>query len=210
MQSIRNGVFYLYSSLIYLMIFFIVWFVSHSFLFPNVYNFMIKAFSATTFGNPETVIVAIDDKSIDEVRWPWKREMYAKILNYFSEYTDVDAIALDAVVKGSDLQNIESDRAFYNAVAALSDKLTAAFVPTVQDYPQDVDGEIYEQYFNERFKINIEDMRVNKSTPLYKSLAVFPQEYFFSVKNVGSSANGMQGVNKTFTKKKLYDMPVFW
>lgn len=199
-NNMKTGFFYLYSSVVYLIIFFIVWFVSYTFLFPNVYNFMIKAFSATTYGNTDTVIVAIDDKSIDKLRWPWKREMYAKIMNYFSEYTDIKTIGLDTVVKGSDLQNPESDSAFYRAVAKLSDKLTTAFVPTMQDYPEDIDGNIYESYFNDRFKINIEDKRTKKPDPIYKSMAVFPTEFFFSVKNVGSSANGMHGVNKTFIK----------
>lgn len=199
-DRLKKGLLYIYTALVYLIIFLIVWFISYTFLFPNVYNFMLKAFSATEYGNPDTVIVAIDDKSIDKVRWPWKREMYAKIMNYFSEYTDLKIIGLDTVVKGSDLQNPASDRAFYAAAAKLSDKLVAAFVPTIQDYPEDIDGPIYESYFNQRFKINIEDKRTRKAAPIYKSMAVFPTEYFFSVKNVGSSANGMHGVNKTFIK----------
>ncbi len=199
-DRLKTGAFYLYSSFVYLIIFLIVWFISYTFLFPNIYNFMIKAFSATSYGNQNTVIVAIDDKSIDTVRWPWKREMYGKIMNYFSEYTQIKTITLDTVVKGNDLQNPDSDRAFYGGVAKLSDKLTAAFVPTMQDYPETVDGAIYEQYFKQRFKINIEDKRNSKSAPIYKSMAVFPEEYFFSVKNIGSSANGMHGVNKTFIK----------
>ena len=199
-DRLKKGLLYIYTALVYLIIFLIVWFISYTFLFPNVYNFMLKAFSATEYGNPDTVIVAIDDKSIDKVRWPWKREMYAKIMNYFSEYTDLKIIGLDTVVKGSDLQNPASDRAFYAAAAKLSDKLVTAFVPTIQDYPEDIDGPIYESYFNQRFKINIEDKRTQKAAPIYKSMAVFPTEYFFSVKNVGSSANGMHGVNKTFIK----------
>ena len=199
-DKLKTGLLYIYTALVYLIIFLIVWFISYTFLFPNVYNFMLKAFSATEYGNPDTVIVAIDDKSIDKVRWPWKREMYAKIMNYFSEYTDIKIIGLDTVVKGSDLQNPASDRAFYASAAKLSDKLVAAFVPTIQDYPEDIDGPIYESYFNQRFKINIEDKRTRKAAPIYKSMAVFPTEYFFSVKNVGSSANGMHGVNKTFIK----------
>ncbi len=199
-DRLKKGLLYIYTALVYLIIFLIVWFISYTFLFPNVYNFMLKAFSAMEYGNPDTVIVAIDDKSIDKVRWPWKREMYAKIMNYFSEYTDLKIIGLDTVVKGSDLQNPASDRAFYAAAAKLSDKLVTAFVPTIQDYPEDIDGPIYESYFNQRFKINIEDKRTRKAAPIYKSMAVFPTEYFFSVKNVGSSANGMHGVNKTFIK----------
>ena len=199
-QNFKNYLFYFYSSLIYLVIFFIVWFVSYTFLFPNIYNFMVKAFSATTQGNTNTVIVAIDDNSIDTMRWPWKRETYAKIINYFAEYTDIKVLGLDTVVKGNDSENPESDMKFYDSIAKYSDKVVTAFVPTMQGYPENVDGSIYEKFFNERFAINIEDKRTNKTTEGFNSMAVFPTEYFFSVKNVGSSANGMQGVNKTFIK----------
>lgn len=47
-DNFKTGAFYLYSSFVYLIIFLIVWFISYTFLFPNIYNFMIKAFSATT------------------------------------------------------------------------------------------------------------------------------------------------------------------
>ena len=199
-NKLKTGAFYLYLGGIYLIIFLILWFISYTFLFPNIYNFMIKAFSATNYGNPATVIVAIDDKSIDTVRWPWKREMYAEILNYFSEYTDIKTIGLDAIVKGSDIENQNSDRTFYEAAAKLSDKLVTAFVPTMQNYPQEINGAIYEQYFKDRFALNIEDKRTQKTSPIFRSMAVLPEEYFFSIKHIGSSANGMHGVNKTFVK----------
>lgn len=161
---------------------------------------MVKAFSATTYGNQDTVIVAIDDDSIAKVRWPWKREMYSKIINYFSEYTDAKVIGLDTVVKGSDLQTPESDLAFYKSIEKCQDKIVTAFIPTKHDYPKDIDGEIYEDYFFNRFKINIEDKRTNKYSTQYSSITVFPTEYFFSVKNVGSAANGIHGMNKTSIK----------
>jgi len=197
-NKLKTGAFYLYSASIYLIIFFIVWFVSHLFLFPNVYNFMIKAFSATENGNPQTVIVAIDDKSIDEIRWPWKRDLYAKIINYFAQYTDINVFGIDAVVKGTD--DAKSDKEFFDAVKNYQNKIVGAFVPSAQTYPPQINGKIYEEYFNERFSIDIEDKRTQKTTPIFNSLATFPPEYFFSIKNVGSSSNGIHGVNKTFVK----------
>ena len=116
LNKLKTGAFYLYSALIYLIIFFIIWFVSHLFLFPNVYNFMVKNFSATKVGNPNTVIIAIDDKSIDKVRWPWQRDMYAKIINYFAKYTDINVLGIDAVVKGTDTETAKTDRKFYESI----------------------------------------------------------------------------------------------
>jgi len=161
---------------------------------------MIKFRSATTYGNSDTVIVAIDDKSIDTVRWPWKREMFATVLDYFNEYTDIKAIGLDAVIKGNDTQNPQSDEKFYKSISKISDKFVGAFVPSMQEYPANINGPVYEAYFKERFGINIEDKRTKKYVPIYNTMAIFPAEYFYATKNAGSSANGMHGVNKTFIK----------
>ena len=43
-NKLKTGAFYLYLGGIYLIIFLILWFISYTFLFPNIYNFMIKAF----------------------------------------------------------------------------------------------------------------------------------------------------------------------
>lgn len=191
-EKLKTGLFYLYSSIIYLLIFLAVWFISYTFLFPSVYNIMLRAFSSTTYGNPDTVIVAIDNKSLEKSRWPWKREMYAKIINYFAEYTDIKTITLDTIVTGTDIQHPESDYAFFDSVEMLQDKLVTAFIPTMHDYPEDVDGTIYENFFNDRFKINIEDKRTKKHQLNFISMTVFPPEYFFAVKNVGSAINNLQ------------------
>ena len=200
LNKLKTGAFYLYSTGIYLTIFAIVWAVSYLFLFPNTYNFMVKHFSATKHGNPDTVIITIDDKSIDEVRWPWQRDMYAKIVNYFAKYTDINVLGIDAVVKGTGAESAETDRKFYESIFHFQDKIVAAFIPSSQPYQPHIDGEIYEKYFNDRFKINIEDKRTKTTTPVFNSIATFPPEFFFAVKNVGSAANGIHGINKTFVK----------
>lgn len=199
LNKLKTGAFYLYSAGIYLIIFLIIWFISHIFLFPNIYNFMIKNFSATKSGNPNTVIIAIDDKSIDEIRWPWSRDLYAKIINYFNEYTDINVLTYDAIIKGSD-ETKDADKKFYNAISAYKHKMVNAFVPSRQHYPEEIDGPVYEKFFNDRFKINIEDKRTKKYAPTFSSMLTYTPEYFFSVKNVGSSINGTHYVNKTFAK----------
>ena len=196
LNKLKTGAFYLYSAVIYLIIFLIIWFVSYIFLFPNIYNFMVKNFSATKVGNSNTVIVAIDDKSINEIRWPWSRDLQAKIVNYFREYTDINILGLDAVFNGKD-KNTAGDKAFFDAIAKYNDKIVGVFIPSLQAYPNNIDGEIYEKYFNDRFKINIEDKRTKKLNPFFSSIMPFPVEYFFSIKNVGSAANDMHLMNKT-------------
>lgn len=196
LNKLKTGAFYLYSAIIYLIIFFIIWIASHLFLTPNVYNFMIRNFSATKVGNPDTVIVAIDDKSIDEIRWPWSRNLQAKIIDYFREYTDINILGLDAIFKGKDT-NSAADNTFFNSVTKYNDKIVGVFIPSLQTYPSNINGEIYEKYFNDRFKITIEDKRTKKIKPFFNSLMPFPAEYFFSIKHVGSAANDMHLINKT-------------
>lgn len=198
-DKFKNGAFYSYSLVIYFVIFLVVWFVSYCFLFPNVYNFMIKTSSAKTVGNENTVIVAIDDESIREIDWPWDRENYAKIINFFGKYTDIKALGLDMIISDEAIPS-ESTMKMFKAVENAQDKIVTAFLPTTQPYPENIDGEIYEKYFHDRFKINIEDKRTNKQNIDFKAISIFPTDYFFSVKNVGSALNPRSDINQTYTK----------
>ena len=57
-----------------------------SFIEPKAYNYMVKNFTAIKSGSPDVVLIVIDDKSVGRHRWPWKRDLYCGIYNYFKEY----------------------------------------------------------------------------------------------------------------------------
>ena len=64
--------------------------------------------------DPKIVIVAIDQKSINELgRWPWSRALIAKLIDNLADY-GVKTMALDIVF--SERSDLESDRALANAI----------------------------------------------------------------------------------------------
>lgn len=64
--------------------------------------------------NPNIVIVAIDEKSINEIgRWPWSRATIAKLVEKFYEY-DVKLAAFD--ITFSEEESVKADKAFSDSL----------------------------------------------------------------------------------------------
>lgn len=163
----------------------VAYFISASFFEPKAYNFMVKTFSANSYGSDEIVIITIDDKSLDRIRWPWKRELYGEIFEYLNKYTTTKAIGFDAIIATPDLENPSSDKKFYSSIKNI-DKLVMGLTPLTAPYESQTDGEKYDKKFKDKFSINIEDKRSLKPFSYYKSLSKYPKEYFDSINKAGS------------------------
>lgn len=146
---------------------------------------MVKNYTATKSGSKDIVIVVIDDESLNRIRWPWKREMYNKIFEYFHKYTMAKVVGFDATITTPDIGNPESDQKFYSAIKGM-DNLVVGFVPLSTAYLSQSDGEKYDKLFKNKFSIPMEDKRSKKLTSSYLSLSKFPTGYFDSVSKVGS------------------------
>lgn len=146
---------------------------------------MVKNYTATKTSSDDIVIVVIDDKSLSRVRWPWKRQMYNKIFEYFHKYTMAKVVGFDATITTPDVDNPESDQNFYSAIKKM-DNLVVGFVPLNTAYLSKTDGGQYDKAFKKKFTMPIEDKRNSKEISSYLSLSKFPKGYFDSVTKVGS------------------------
>ncbi len=146
---------------------------------------MVKNYTATKSGSADIVIVVIDDKSLSRIRWPWKREMYNKIFEYFHKYTMAKVVGFDATITTPDVDNPESDQNFYSSIKGM-DNLVVGFVPLNTAYLSKTNGEKYDNAFKKKFTMQIDDKRNSKEASSYLSLSKFPQGYFDSVTKVGS------------------------
>lgn len=164
---------------------FVAYFIFAAFFEPKAFNFMVREFSATKTGSRDVVIISIDDKSLDKIRWPWKRDCYSKILKYLQEYTTAKVVGFDAIIATPDKDNPISDKDFYNTVSGMKN-LVVGFSPSVAPYPKILQGQKYDAKFKQRFSVQIKDLRKNKSQVYYASLSEFPDAYLKSVINVGS------------------------
>ena len=115
-SRLKSKSFFVYSGLIHIFLSIVIIITSYLFFVPNVYNFMVSNFSATDIGDENISLVVIDDKSVDRYRWPWKRELYADIFNYFNEYTEPAIVGFDSIPSAPDLENPDSDMNFFNAM----------------------------------------------------------------------------------------------
>ena len=167
---------------------FVAYVIFASFFEPKAYNFMVQNFSASKHGSDDIVIIAIDDKSISDpvrgIRWPWKRELYAKIFEYLGEYSHAKLVGFDVLIATSDTDK-QSDMKLFSTVKKM-DNLIVGFSPSIQPYTSKTDGEAYDKKFDNKFSIQIKDERGQKGSDFYKSLLKYPDGYFNSVKKVGS------------------------
>ena len=180
-KSIKS-IIIIFSILVFMLIAYII---STSFFEPKAYNFMVQNFTANKHGSNEIVIINIDDKSLEKIRWPWKRELYGKIFEYLNIYSKAKVIGFDAIIATPDDENIDSDLRFYSSIKNIKN-LVVGFVPLNSPYDSRVDGTKYDSRFKEKFSINVKDKRGRKSNSSYQSLSKFPAKYFNSVRNVGS------------------------
>jgi len=184
MKIVKNlkSIIIIVSILVFLIV---AYYLSAVFFEPKAYNVMVNEFSANNYGSKEIALIVIDDKSIEQVRWPWKREAYSKIFKYLNEYSTCKAIGFDAVISTPDKDNLASDRNFYSSIKGIK-KLTVGFSPLNSPYGNAKDGKIYDQRFKKKFAIDVEDKRSGKHYTTYESLSKYPNDYFNSISNVGS------------------------
>lgn len=154
-----------------------------SFVEPKAYNYMMKNFTAIKSGSPDIVLIVIDDKSIGRHRWPWRRDLYCGIYNYFSEYTNAKAVVMDSIVTSID--DYSADMKYFQSVQKMNNAISGlAFIS--RGYLDENQGKVYDKKLKEKFSIDVKDLRSDAQDYQYGSAVMFPREYFNSVKKAGT------------------------
>ena len=97
--------------LVFIFIFIVVYALSATFLQAKSYNIMNKLTINNKHASNDVVLVTIDDKSLLDIgRWPWKREYYLEMFDYFESYTNAKLIGYDGLVMAPDLEHPQSDK----------------------------------------------------------------------------------------------------
>ena len=156
-----------------------------SFFEPRVYNLMVKNFVASHKGSDGIVLVVIDDKSIERYRWPWSRNLYAKIFDYMGHYTKAKIIGFDAVMTTPDAENPNADLELYNTIKDL-DNFVGGFNLLRGNYTNVAEGEQYDKDFKEKFGYPIETKISTNDIIRFNSLSKYPKGYFDSLQKAGS------------------------
>lgn len=173
---------FLFIMLAIAVLFTVAYWSTDNFVEPKAYNYMVKNFTASKPGSSDIVLIVIDDKSIGRHRWPWKRNLYCDIFNYFKEYTNAKAVVMDSIVTSID--DYESDMEYFNTIKSLDNGIFGLAFSS-RKYSDENFGKRYDQKIK-KFSINAKDLRTTHDDYQYKSAIVFPPQYFHCLKRTGT------------------------
>ena len=173
--------------LVFIFIFIVVYALSAVFLQAKSYNIMNKLTINNKLSSDDIVLVAIDDKSLlDNGRWPWKRENYLEMFDYFESYTNAKLIGYDGLVMAPDLEHPQSDKNFFAKVKDFK-KLTAGFAFSYSEFEKNINAKEYDNLLLGKNDIKIIDKRSKKfkQQSNFKSFTALQKEYFKNVVSLG-------------------------
>jgi len=212
-KNLFNKIRLTFGWLVIVLILGIIYLFTYSIAEPKAYDFMvqnvlIQKFPFDTqknvYGHDDIVLVVIDTKSVEKYRWPWKRELYCGLLEYFSKYAHSKVIVYDSILNTLDQDNPQSDKKYFDCVKGV-DNFVTGFMLTGDDWINPEFGKIYDKNFKDKFSLNIENRKkhlideniwnIYNGLNEYKSLLIFPKPYFDVVKNIGSVQMFMGPIN---------------
>lgn len=182
-QKSTNFIFF-----IFVFIFVVIYALTSNFLQLKSYNIMSKITVNNKVASDNILLVVIDDKSLHEIgRWPWKREYYLEIFDYFENHTKAKLMGYDGLVMAPDLEHPQSDKKFFSSVGKFN-KLTAGVAFSYSDFEQGIDSIYYDKVLKRKTDINVIDKRSKKykNPSAFKSFTVLQRQYFNNIQALGA------------------------
>lgn len=179
----------------------IIFCLSNHFVEPTVSDFFVKTITnRKDHGSKDIVLVVIDDASLEKIRWPWRRDLYAEIFDFLENEAKAKIIFFDAVLSSPDPYSKEADDIFFNYLKK-SKKLILGFNMCHNDNKCVILPDKYIDEFKKKTHVRIIN---NKKTPqvnFYSGIMDMPMGFFKSAKNLGSVIV-MQNIPNQFSSDK--------
>ena len=163
---------------------------------PKAYDFMVQHVQTeklpfdknkNVYGHDDIVLVVIDHDSLQQYRWPWKRELNAKIINYFSEYAKPKVLVHDSILTALDDNNPESDKKYFVALKKMNN-LVEGFMYGFKPYSDLAKGGEYDKKFIAKY--GLKNAQYEPYMPpvdfIFPSILTSPQDFLDSVYNIGA------------------------
>ena len=152
MKKLKNKWFYFSSCLLYIALIFVFFILTIMFLEQYAVSFLISNFAANKNGSQDIIEIVLDDKSVQEYKWPWTKDMYAHLLDYFHTYAKPKVIGFDMNPTSFD-ENNELDRQFAKQISKMPN-LVSGFVPEIGD----VQGETnFLEAFSKKYSVDTDE-----------------------------------------------------
>lgn len=131
MRKFKNLWFYTGASLLYLFLTITITLIAALFLTKPVYGFLIKTFATLNVGaSDDTLLIVIDDASVEKYQAPWSNDKYTILLDYFKSYAKPKVVGFDANIKNVDFSK-KVDREYVNLMNDMK-TLVTGFAPSIE------------------------------------------------------------------------------
>ena len=159
---------------------------------PRVYNFLtsnvlVKKLpfdhNKRVYGSDDIVLIMIDAKSVEKYRWPWRRDLYCGILNYFSQYTKAKVLISDTIMTSMDKDNQEADKKYLETLKN-TDKVITGVLLNPQKWQNVEEGVKYDEKFSKKFSVPVKELDYIPDI-VFNSVIKFPMPFFYAVKHIG-------------------------
>ncbi len=166
----------------------IAYIISTQFLDRTANDYALKqiTYNQKQYGSKDIVIVVVDDKSLEYIRWPWPRSLYSDIFEFLQNEAKANAVIFDAVITSPDSYNPEADKNFYKRLLKLDNFVAGFNLYPTNNNAGDILPASYNKLFESKSIINIEDKRLIKIDSNYYGVSKFPKEYIENVPALGS------------------------
>ncbi len=210
MKLLKGKAFFIKSILIHLFLVLIIAFISINFWENSIYDTIINSSTSPARAYDEISLIIIDNKSLENYRWPWARSLYGEIFEYLHKYTKAKVVVFDSILNSLDKERPEESDNYFFDVVKKSDNFIGGYMALTTDYEDEDTGSSYDTEFYKKFSIDITDKRTknNSRYSIYNSLTMFPKAYYDAQKFVGSvnlSLNPFDGVLREATDLISYN-----
>ncbi len=132
------------------------------------------------------VLVVIDYKSLNKIKWPWNRHIFSDIFDYLEFVCGAKVVVFHNLVVFPDTYNPKSDDYFYKNLS-LHNNLINSYILLNSNLTGDVLPSEYISDFENKSHINILDKRTKKPFTVYKGVIKFPKNFLENANILASS-----------------------
>ncbi len=158
----------------------IVFCLLERFVEPKITDFYTKVIK-NPVANDNVVIVMIDQKSVNRMRWPWKRSMYAHMSEFVRKYGQAKVIAFDMLLYSPDEK--QSDDYFYEEIKNCDNCIGAFTAERILPNDSKMTNKQIE-LISQKSRLNIKYEFPQKNA-YYNDILKITPEYLDSVKTFG-------------------------
>ncbi len=165
-----------------------IYLFADKFLDNRVNDFFINIITSIRNPKPtdEVVLVVIDDKSLKNIAWPWRRDLFSDIFDFLEKKAHAKSIAFDNLILFPDTYYPDSDLIF-NERLKEQNILINSYILLNSNMAGDILPSEYVRIFDTKSNVFIKDERSDKSMPSYRSVINIPKSFLNNTKYLGSS-----------------------